>query len=123
MSTQTDLSHSIAALIGGTRFRYRNEIQLHDGIAALLASNGIEGLRREVRLSEHDRIDFLLGDLGIEVKVGGRHGDVWRQMLRYAQHDSIGALLLITTRACHVTGAPLEIDMKPVRIAVVGRRM
>lgn len=54
---------------------------------------------REVRLDEKDRIDFLIADgLGIEVKLDGTLTKVTRQLCRYAQHDEIKMLLLITTK-------------------------
>lgn len=121
-SQMTVTAAQIAALISRTTFRYRNELQLHDGIVLLLESHGVTGLKREVRLSPADRIDFLAGSLGIEVKVDGPHRQVWRQMHRYATHDSISELLLITSRAHHVARAPLELDGKRVHIAVLGRR-
>lgn len=113
---------TVAALLGRARFRYRDEIELHDGIAACLTEAGIpvDATDREIRLSARDRIDFLLpGGLGIEAKVAGRPGDVWRQITRYAQHPRVRSLLLVTTRARHAVDAPTTINGKTITVCVL----
>lgn len=103
------------------RFRYCDELQLHDGMVIALNTAGIpvEGRNREVRLPGAGRIEFLLGGLGIEVKVKGPAGAVWRQLHRYAASDLIQELLLVTTRARHAVAAPIELDGKPVTVLVL----
>lgn len=67
---------------------------------------------REVRLNEDDRIDFMFGDgLGLEVKIDGSLADVTRQLHRYAQAEQVRELLLVTTRARHLS-LPLEFNGK-----------
>jgi hypothetical protein len=112
---ESDLA-SIVEALSTARFIYRNELELHDGIVARLASVGVEVTagEREVRLDAAGRIDFLLrSGLGIEVKVKGQAGDVWRQLDRYARHDRVRRLLLVTTRARHMAG-PTGLHGKPV---------
>lgn len=87
----------VAALISRCRFRYTDEIRLHEGIAAALAAAGV-AFEREVALSPLDRIDFLVGDVGVEVKVAGAASRVDRQLARYAKHDRVAALILVTDR-------------------------
>lgn len=103
------------------RFRYRSEGQLQIGIRSLLLHHHVpeQEIKREVRLSGRDRIDFLIGALGIEVKVDGTPASVWRQLARYATHEQVGELLLVTTRVRHVAGGPVELGGKPVHYAVV----
>lgn len=104
----------IAALIGGQRYRYRDEDALHAGIEQVLAGAGIVATA-EARLSARDRIDFLAGPVGVEVKIAGSNADVIRQLGRYATHPEIGALILVTTRARHRT-IPRVIGGKPVLV-------
>jgi hypothetical protein len=118
----TQQIETIRGLLGRARFRYANEIELHAGISALLNEHGITvtPADREVRLSARDRIDFLLPTgLGIEVKVDGTPGEVWRQMSRYAGHDRVVGLLLVTTRARHAVGVPTELSNRPVSVVVL----
>lgn len=75
--------------------------------------------RRTVRehvLTRADRIDFLLGRVGIEVKVKGSSADVTRQLWRYADSPQIDGLLLVTTRREHrrVIGESVTFTGKPV---------
>jgi len=75
--------------------------------------------RRTVRehvLTRADRIDFLLGRVGIEVKVKGSSADVTRQLWRYADSPQIDGLLLVTTKREHrrVIGESATFKGKPV---------
>lgn len=102
----------LARLIGSNRYRYQDEAQLHDAIALALEAAGV-GAVAEARLSDRDRIDFLAGSTGIEVKVAGSAAEVARQLRRYAEHPVIEALLLVTTRVRH-RRMPRQIGGKPV---------
>lgn len=104
----------IAAVINAARYHYRDEGQLQEGIAAALAAAHIPA-EREVHLSGRDRIDFLAGTTGIEVKIAGRPADVIRQLRRYAVSSRVEALILVTTRARHRAMPPV-IGGKPVRV-------
>lgn len=76
-------------------------------------------LAREVAISPEDRIDFILQerfDLGIEVKVDGSLSALLRQLQRYAQHDAIDGLLVVSTRAHH-RDLPATLSDKPVVVA------
>lgn len=82
------------------RPRYRHptdELRLQEEIAAVFAAAGV-AFEREVMLTPKDRIDFLVGAVGIEIKVKGAAHAVARQLLRYAEHERIGELVLFTTR-------------------------
>lgn len=57
-----------------------------------------------------DRIDFLVGNVGLEIKVGFSYADVIRQLHRYAAHEEIKVLILLTTRLQHTM--PEEISGK-----------
>jgi hypothetical protein len=103
----------VAAVLSGFRFRFESEAELQAGIQIALSSAGINHCR-EVILTATDRIDFLVGDCGIEVKISGAAAVVLRQLHRYAQLPEVGSLLLITTRANH--GMPAELNGKPVRV-------
>jgi hypothetical protein len=109
-----DEAARIAALIGACRYHYRDEDRLHAGIEQVLADGGVNATA-EARLSGRDRIDFLAGPVGIEVKIAGSAADVTRQLRRYATHPEIGALVLVTTRARH-RALPRQIGGKPLRV-------
>jgi hypothetical protein len=104
----------IAAAISANRYRYSQETRLHEGIEQVLADAEIAAVR-EAHLTSAERIDFLAGRIGIEVKIAGRAPDVQRQLRRYAASPDVDALVLVTTRARH-RGMPREIGGKPVRV-------
>lgn len=119
----------LAALIKSYRFNFSNEKDLQDGIAAMFTENRI-AFEREVELpvkqqpartqnaivetaakiASVGRIDFKIGKVGIEIKVGGSFHDVAFQLQRYSSSDEIAELILVTTRSFH--NLPLEIGGK-----------
>lgn len=114
----------ILTALGGKRIDSTSEDRFQADVAALLAAAGIAH-EREVILSPRDRIDFLAGVVGIECKIEGTVGDVARQLLRYAQHERIQALVLVTGRARLGRALPAEFIVgtmaKPLRVVETWR--
>lgn len=94
-----------------TTFRWRghNEQSLQDALAAVLPH------LREYALSPEDRVDFFLDGEALEVKVSGSVSQVLRQLHRYAQHEAVTSLILVTTRMVH-RNLPSIIHGKPLTI-------
>jgi hypothetical protein len=109
MSTTVD---QVAKVIRGHRYRYTSEDELQEGITAALEHADLSPIR-EVILSPRDRIDILVDQVGIEIKVAGSQAHPWNQLKRYAEHDAIGGLILVTNRwytlPDEVGGKPLEL--------------
>jgi hypothetical protein len=99
------------------RMRVSNEAALQQSIEEALAGNDIP-YEREVRLSAAERIDFMVGGIGIEAKCRYSKRSIFRQLERYAARGEITALILITGTAM---GLPAEIGGKPVFIVSTGR--
>lgn len=83
-----------------------------------LLGNPITGYSREVRLDDHNRIDFLVElngttKVGVEVKIAGSLAALRRQLERYAALAAVDQLLLVTTKAQH-HHVPPTIGGKPV---------
>jgi hypothetical protein len=90
------------------------EEDLQAKIASALTSSSVP-FEREVNLTPTDRIDFLVGKVGIEVKVKGSPTEVARQLNRYVQSDRIESLLLVTSKATH-RALPSELNGKQIRL-------
>lgn len=88
----------VVQLLRGYRARPQNELDLQLGIAAIFEQHGVP-FSREVILNDRDRIDFMVGALGIEVKVQGTRRDVFQQLTRYLAHTRVDEVLLFTTRS------------------------
>lgn len=71
---------------------------------------------RETVLGPGDQVDFLVQDVAVEVKVDGSPMEVMRQLQRYAMHEQVAAVVLVTTRAKH-RGLPPTLRGKPVLVA------
>lgn len=106
-------AQTIIRLLSSVRLQLRRESALQQQIESVFIGAGLP-FEREVRLSASDRIDFMVGDVGVEVKVGGSRRAIYEQLVRYAKHESIQALILATGVA---TVLPREIEGKPVYIA------
>lgn len=87
---------SLAKLLGGVRYRYGNEVQLHERMADLLTGAGYDFVR-EYRLDPQNRADFWLDGIVIEVKVDGSAGDALRQVDRYINLPQVHGVLLAGT--------------------------
>lgn len=74
--------------------------------------------RREVELVKGDIIDFMVGPIGVEVKIKGQRRAIYRQCERYCEHACVGSLVLATNVAM---GMPETINGKPVFVASLGR--
>ena len=111
-----DRLEEIANLLRSHSFCFSNEAELQSGLAVALAAFEF---RREVGLSSRDRIDFLISDIGLEVKVEGSLAAVTRQLHRYSEFPEVGALILVTTRMRHAIGLPVAMCGKPLRIHVI----
>ena len=104
----------VALLLRTYRYTLTDEESLQDGAAQVLADHGVI-VEREYRLGPHDRIDFYVPatKLGIEVKSHGSPTAVLEQLFRYAQHDAVGALVLVTRRRALIPKAR-ELAGKPL---------
>lgn len=103
----------ITERLRSVRFRYSNEAELQEAIASHLRTKPSE---REVTLAANARIDFLIGDVGVEVKTGGSPAEVFRQLMRYAQLPQIASLVVVTDKKRIVNGLPLHVLGKPIEV-------
>lgn len=101
-------------LLGLYQVRHQTEEDLQCAIASALISSSVP-FEREAKLSPTDRIDFLVGEVGIEVKIKGSPTEVARQLNRYVQSEKIQSLLLVTSKATH-RALPSELNGKPIKI-------
>jgi hypothetical protein len=83
------------------RCQTAKEKTLQDALGPMLRAS-FSTVRREVKLSPRETIDFLVGDVGIETKVDGSWTAVTRQILRYLEHDAVKSLVLVTTKRQHL---------------------
>jgi hypothetical protein len=105
----------IGSLIRDARFSHLDERGLQDEIADLFATAGLT-VERESRLTPTERIDFLYGRTGIEVKVIGSTASVRRQLGRYAQSGAVDRLILVSTHATHRALDRITIGAVPVQV-------
>lgn len=99
-------------------FTFTTERDLQDGMAEAFADAGLP-MTREVRLSRGDRIDFLIGSVGVEVKTNGGWQAVTKQCQRYAASERVTELVIVTSKAAHLA-CPNWIGGKPLVVHFLG---
>jgi hypothetical protein len=103
----------LISLIGSARLDLSTEGAVQRGLGRLFEEEGIP-YQAEVVLAPSDRIDFLIGPVGIEVKIGHPRRAILRQLERYARSDRIDTLLLVSSAPFPSAG--FEMGGKPVRV-------
>lgn len=85
--------------LAGVNAPSRFEIVLSRLVRNALEAHHID-YRAEVRLSEHDRLDFFIPSPGvaIEIKVKGSLSALLRQIHRYAAHEEIKEIVVVTNQ-------------------------
>lgn len=109
----------LASALRGYRFNFNTEDELQQGIARALDNEQVS-YEREAILTGRDRIDFLCGRIGIEVKTEGSRADVLRQLHRYCGLDKIDELILVSRKHRHSLGLSESLRGKPVHVIHVG---
>lgn len=108
----------VATLLMGYSYSQQSEAELQAGIGRVLLEAAIP-FKREVWLSEKDRIDFLLDSgVGIEVKIQGSVSTLTRQAHRYVQHPEISSLVIACTRHS-LARLPETLNGKAIRCALL----
>jgi hypothetical protein len=96
------------------RFPLNDEKQLQQDIHSALS---LYVPYREYRLDDKSIIDFIVGDIGIEVKLSGSRRQIYQQCKRYCEFEQISSLILITNRSM---GLPQLINGKKSYILNLG---
>lgn len=110
---------AVVRALRGKKLSLEDEKALQSQInEALVAALPGEDVIREVILDSKNTIDFMVGNLGIEVKINGQKMSIYRQCERYCGFDQIKSLLLITNRSM---GFPEQINGKDCYVLNLGK--
>lgn len=109
-----------AIILEQQRFSMSQEKQTQAEIEEFLKSKGFY-YEREKRLSAQDVPDFILntgdGNILLEVKTRCSRRAVYRQLERYAQHNNVNGLVLLTATSMKL---PNQINGKPAIVVSIG---
>jgi len=83
-------------IIGGLKLDLTNEVRAQ--VQMQDAFDGVVEYKREVWLNKKDKIDFLFGRIGIEVKIKSSLSktSIYRQCERYCLSGELDVLILVT---------------------------
>ena len=93
------------------------EMDIHKMVEACLRDAGI-AFAHEASIGKGCRIDYLAGDVGIEIKKGRPvRNALLRQLARYASCEAVASVILVTQRSVKlpkaVAGKPLHLIVLP----------
>lgn len=101
-------------------FVVTQEKQTQNQVEQFLSQHGYQ-FDREVRLTEKDIPDFLIhterGEILLEVKIRSPRRAIYRQLERYAEHDNVHGIVLLTATSMTL---PPEIKGKPSLVSSLG---
>jgi len=111
------LTSQIVSILSSVRIPLHSESIAQATIAGVLGMAKITW-DREVKLDSKNRIDLMVGDIGIEVKLKGNAKSIYKQCERYCQFERVQNLILVTNRTI---GFPPTINNKPCFLVILGR--
>lgn len=95
MSDPRVTARRIVAICQRSQIGVSTEGEAHYWLADALRRDGLQA-ETEVRLTTRDRIDIMVGNVAVEVKVQGSRREIWRQLQRYADLPDIHAIVIAT---------------------------
>ncbi|WP_165228425.1 hypothetical protein [Aquisphaera insulae] len=108
---------TIIGLIRSAKIDLSSEKRAQADVEQVLTQTGI-AFERELPLTDSDIIDFMVEDIGIELKLkGARKKEVYRQLCRYARHPRVGSLILASNLSM---GLPAQIEGKDAYFVRLG---
>lgn len=102
-----------------TRFPLNKESDTQTAIESTLKEMGIQ-FEREYVLSSNSRVDFYIPKykLAIEVKIKGSRSEIQAQCNRYALHDKVAIVLLLSSRSTSFSSMH---NNKPILVINMGK--
>lgn len=88
----------LSSIVRHHRFSYAAERDLHVGLQQVFEDSGLF-VESEVRCGPRNRLDLVVEDFIVEVKIKGNVAALERQIMRYSKLDYRGVLVVTSLRA------------------------
>lgn len=115
INTKSNIISDIIAAIKSIKLNLSDEKQLQENIAKIFNEKEIL-YSREYHLSNSDIPDFFIDGVCVEIKIKGNAKSIYRQCVRYCEHEKVQSLILITGRTI---GFPPAINNKPCYVVKI----
>ena len=102
----------LCAALRNVKFNLGDEKALQQQLANRFTEKGIS-FKKEFVFDKSSIIDFLIDDIGVEVKIKGGKKAIYKQCLRYSTYSEVKQLLLITNVSM---GVPEMLNDKPIYV-------
>lgn len=111
------VAEELVAVLGSHIIRGQREIQIQAGVELVLRAATRYEVVRECRLSAQARPDFLVdGRVVVEVKMRAAGSEVLWQLGRYAAHERVEAIVVVSPRFSTLSRIPPVIHGVAVRV-------
>lgn len=108
---------TLAQMLRFGNFRLGHEKLLQEDVEAMFSQRSV-AFEREFVLGPGERVDFLVdGRIAVELKIKCSARVMMRQLQRYAAHEVVEFLILVTAAAASM---PRELNGKPVIVVNLG---
>lgn len=94
-------AEAIVELIKSVKLQHSTEFILHGQLYELFDSLKIP-FQKEYKLSKSDIVDLFINGVAIECKTQGQPIQIHRQLERYANHDEVKAIILVSSKYMNV---------------------
>lgn len=101
MVLQDQSTQAIIELIKSVKLQHSTEFLMQGDLYELFHSLGIP-FEKEYQLSKTSTVDLFINGVAIECKVKGQPIQIHRQLERYALHDEVKAIILVTAKFMNV---------------------
>ncbi len=109
-------AEAIVELIKSVKLQHTTEYLLHGQLYELFDSLKIP-FQKEYPLSKKDIVDLFVNGVAIECKVQGQPLQIHKQLERYAMHDEVKAIILVSAKYMRVKNT---INGKPAFMVHLG---
>ncbi len=108
---------NLVRLLLRSRIDLSDEKRAQSDVEYALANAGLP-CSKEYELSKGDVVDFMVGDIALELKLrGAKKMAIYRQLKRYAKHEAVGSIVLASNLSM---GMPEQIEGKDVYFVKLG---
>lgn len=122
MSSICERMEQLQRLLCAHAYRFNDEKDLQAGIEEVLQAAGIE-YQREHQIDAHNRSDFVVDGIVLEVKIKGSLPVAARQCYRYQRLPDVRGVMLLATNSWAKTSWLPEQDGTPLMMVKLRRSL
>ena len=109
--------NQVCSALKGRKLPLENEKVLQGRMEEIFTESAVE-FDREFWLDKESKPDFMIDGVAVEVKITGSRLEIYRQVQRYAKHEAVKAIILVTNKSI---GTIVLHENKPFKLIALNR--